>query len=474
MSASMADELEKLVGENRVQRSGTEGPWDYWMLSHLQAWNREPLGHPGVVVRPRTTQEVQAIVQLAVETRTPLVPRGLGSGVCGGILPDPSVVLVDLTAMNRVREIDPKNLLASFDAGVNGFEAELAVAEHGLTIGHWPQSIAVSSVGGWIATRAAGQFSTGYGNIEDIVYSIEAVLPTGEIVQLGKAPRAATGPDLRHLVLGAEGTMGIVTGATLALRKQPERRDYSAFYTPDLEAGLEVQRSIVQAGWLPPVLRQYDPFEVARLFPDVVSDGRGLLLMVHEGPETRVAPELDAVDAIAKAGGLARAPHAVGPHWMQSRNHVPSWTDLFEKNLIADTVEVSAPWTKIGGVYTAVRKSVEALPHVLAVSAHSSHAYRTGVNLYFTFVAQRDGATDAKQRYLECYRRIVEATVERGGGISHHHGIGRVRKPYLKDELGEEGVALLRRVKSALDPHGLMNPGNLIPDTRNGERETNA
>lgn len=468
MKTRTADDLRRLLGDDRVQDAESDAPFDYWVLSHLRAWRGEPRAQPAAIVRPRSTEEVQAIVRFAAETNTALVPRGLGSGVCGGVLPDESVVLVDLADINRVRKIDPTNLLASFDAGLNGMEAENAVAAHGLTIGHWPQSIAVSSVGGWVATRAAGQFSTAYGNIEDIVYAIEAVLPNGEIVTLGKAPRAAAGPDLRHLLLGAEGTMGIVTGVTLALRRQPERRAYSAFYTPSLAAGLEAQRSIVQSDWLPPVVRQYDPFEVARLFAPFASGEQGLLLMMHEGPSARVAAELEAVATLAAEGGLAPAPTEAGLHWMENRNHVPSWTDLFEKGLVADTVEISAPWTDIEAVYNDVIASVQELPQVLVCSAHSSHAYRTGVNLYFTFAAQHDDAGDMRETYLACYGRVLEATARNGGGISHHHGIGRVRKPYLAHDLGHEGVALLRQVKSALDPQGLMNPGNLIPDSSRG------
>ncbi|MEM9730160.1 MAG: FAD-binding oxidoreductase [Myxococcota bacterium] len=464
MNSNTVDGLRGLLGKDRVLDAEPGQPFDYWVLSHLGAWRGEQAALPGAVVQPTTVEEVQAVVRFAGETRTPLVPKGLGSGVCGGILPDESVVIVDLSKLNRIREIDPTNLLASFDAGVNGMDAENAVAERGLTIGHWPQSIAVSSVGGWIATRAAGQFSTAYGNMEDIMYSIEAVLPNGDLVTLGKAPRAAAGPDLRHLLLGAEGTMGIVTGATLSLRRQPERRAYSAHYTPSLAAGLEVQRSIIQSDWLPPVVRQYDPFEVSRLFGSISSGERGLLLMVHEGPSTRVEAELEAVAAIAKEGGLEPAPEEVGPLWMKDRNHVPSWTDLFEKNLIADTVEVSAPWTRIEAVYHDVVESVQALPQVLVCSAHSSHVYRTGVNLYFTFAAYHQDSADMRETYLECYRRVLEATAKNGGGISHHHGIGRIRKPFLAHDLGPNGVALLRKLKAAVDPSGLMNPGNLIPD----------
>ena len=467
MKPEIIDSLRKEIGESKVltdDHSLDERRFDYWVVSHLRHWRGEELARPGVVVRPESTADVQAIVRVANQTATPLVPYGLGSGVCGGIQPDPSVILIDLSAMNRVREIDETNLLASFDAGKQGLEAEEAVAAHGLKIGHWPQSIAISTVGGWISTRAAGQFSTAYGNIEDIVYSIEVVLPNGDLVQLGKAPRAAAGPDLRHLVLGAEGTMGIVTGVTLALRRQPEERAYSAYYTPSLSAGFEAQREIVQADWLPPVMRQYDASEVARNFKDHTSEDRGVLLMVHEGPSARVAAELEAVDAIARRAGLTPAPAEIGPHWMERRNHVPSWTQLFEGKLVADTIEVSAPWTRIDAVYEDAIASLREVEAVVIASAHSSHVYRTGINLYFTFVARHEDSADMEATYLDCWRRVMEATARHGGGVAHHHGAGRLRKAYLVHDLGENGVSLLRRVKAAVDPQGLMNPGNLIPD----------
>jgi len=467
MKPQVIEALRKRLGDAKVHTTDDvldERRFDYSVSSHLKDWRGEPLDRPGVVVRPTTPSEVQTVVRIASETQTPLVPFGLGSGVCGGIKPDPSMILIDLSEMDRVREIDEVNLLATFDAGKNGLEAEEAVAEHGLTIGHWPQSIAISTVGGWVSTRAAGQFSTAYGNIEDIVYSIEVVLPNGDLVTLGKAPRAAAGPDLRHLIMGAEGTMGIVTAVTLALRRQPEERAYSAYYTPSLAAGFEAQRAIVQSDWLPPVMRQYDAAEVGRNFKDHASGDLGLLLMVHEGPSARVAAELEAVDKLARGAGLTPAPTEIGPQWMEERNHVPSWRQLFERNLVADTIEVSAPWSLIEGVYDAAIAALRENDAVIIASAHSSHVYRTGLNLYFTFVAQHEDSADMEATYISCWHRVMEATARQGGGVAHHHGAGRLRKPYLVHDLGKNGVSLLRRVKEAVDPQGLMNPGNLIPD----------
>jgi alkyldihydroxyacetonephosphate synthase len=467
MNAATLERLRSALGADRVH---TEGPllhdrrFDYWVFSHLRDWRGDALDEPGAVVQPTSPEEVQAVVRIAREDGVALVPYGLGSGVCGGISPDPSVLLVDLGRMNRIREVDAVNLLGHFDAGASGLEAEDAVAKQGLTIGHWPQSVAISTVGGWVSTRAAGQFSTAYGSIEDMVYSIEAVLPDGDLVRLGKAPRAAAGPDLRHLLMGAEGTMGIVTGVTLALRRQPERRAYTAFHTPTLSAGFEAQRSIVQSEWLPPVMRQYDAAEARRNFRDHAAEGQGLLLMVHEGPATRVAVEIDAVNEWASEAGLTPAAPEIGEHWMEHRNDVPSWRQLLEGGLVADTIEISAPWTRIEAIYDDATARLRELPPVIIASAHSSHVYRTGLNLYFTFVAKHDDPADMEATYFECWKRVMEATVAHGGGIAHHHGAGRLRKAWLVHDLGERGVALLRTLKQAVDPAGIMNPGNLIPD----------
>ncbi|GIR71994.1 MAG: hypothetical protein CM15mP74_32450 [Halieaceae bacterium] len=192
----------------------------------------EALDAPACVVRPRDSAEVQAVVRFAAEHNVAIVPWGLGSGVCGGFEPQPDQILIDMSAMNRVLLIDEENLLSLLKGVSMDSSRRRPVAARGLTIGHWPQSIGISSVGGWVSTVPRGQFLTAYGNIEDIVYAIEMVLPDGELVTLGKAPRAAAGPDLRHLALGAEGTHGVVTSVTLSLRRQPETQRFSAWYSP--------------------------------------------------------------------------------------------------------------------------------------------------------------------------------------------------------------------------------------------------
>lgn len=436
---------------------------DYWAVSHLRRWLGQDLEGPGCVVRPTSTAEVQALVRFAAANAVALVPFGLGSGVCGGVLPTADVVLVDLGRMDATRSIVDTDLLATFEAGKVGIEAEEEVAARGLTIGHWPQSIAVSSVGGWVSTRASGQFSTAYGNIEDVTYGIEAVLPTGEVVHLGKAPRASAGPDLRHLVMGAEGTMGIVTAVTFSLRAAPERRGFSAFHATTMADGIDAQRLVMRADWRPPVMRLYDAAEARRHFPDHARDGQAILILVHEGPASRVEAEIAAVTGIAVGRGLAVGDPQVSEMWLGKRNHVPDWSEHFARGHVVDTIEVSAPWSRIGQLYEDVTAAIGAVPGVVSASAHSSHVYRSGINLYFSFAAAV-APEDMEATYFACWRAAMEATAANGGGIAHHHGAGRLRKPYLAHDLGPAGVDLLRQVKAAVDPASIMNPGNLIPD----------
>jgi alkyldihydroxyacetonephosphate synthase len=434
---------------------------DYWVASHVRDFAGSPGPGPACVARPTAIADVQTIVRIANAHRAPVIPFGLGSGVVGGVVASPDAILLDMGAMNAIRFIDPVNLLAGFDAGKNGLEAEQAVAEQGLTIGHWPQSIAVSSVGGWVATRASGQFSTANGNIEDIVHAIEAVLPNGDLVTLGKGPRASAGPDLRHIMLGSEGALGVITGVTLSLRRAPRARAVSAFEAPDMRAGFELQRVIIQDGWRPAVARQYDERESRRL------DHRAnacLILFVHEGPAEVVAAETAAVAALARAAGIPAAPSDIVDHWLSHRNTVPSWDQFLSRGIVLDTVEVSAGWTAIASVYDDATRSLQSVEGCLAGSAHSSHLYRSGLNLYFTFAVQVGDPARMETVYHDCWRRIMEATDAHGGSLAHHHGVGRVRRAYLERELGAAGVSLLRGLKNTLDPNGIMNPGVLIPD----------
>ncbi|MEE2703634.1 MAG: FAD-binding oxidoreductase [Myxococcota bacterium] len=464
----MSDVLERLRAElgARVRtdaESRNAHRRDSWVLEELHDLEGRPPPPPLAVVCAESTADVASALRICRETRTPVVPFGGGSGVCGGIHVQEDSVVVSTRAMQGLVEFDRRDLVASFRAGTLGIDAEQRLQREGLTIGHWPQSIESSTVGGWVATRASGQFSTAYGSIEDLVFALEAVLPDGSVIRTRQTPRASAGPDLRQIFLGSEGTLGIVTEVSFSLRPLPEARRGQTQVFEDFASGLEAIRSFMAAGWRPPVVRLYDEAETRRNFADACPEGNALLLL-HEGPAAAVEVELPAVAAFCAAAGARPGAAALVDDWLEHRNQVPGFRGFLEKGIVLDTIEVAATWGRVTDLYERVTRSISELPGVLAATAHSSHSYRSGTNLYFTFAVRPSERGEMERVYLECWRRTLRETVAVGGGIAHHHGIGRVRREALASELGASGVTLLRTLKRALDPDGLLNPGVLLPD----------
>jgi len=440
---------------------------DYWILAHLRARQGRLPGTPACVVRPRSTAEVATTVRTAQRHGVAVVPYGGGSGVVGGATPPAGALVVDLTAMDRLLELNDKALYARVQAGMMGGTYEATVQARGYTTGNYPQSIDRSTVGGWIATRAAGQFSTKYGNIEDLCLGLEAVLPSGHCVRLEPIPRASVGPTLRELFLGSEGTLGIVTEVVLRVHPLPERREVTSYAFPTFGTALDAVRRVLREGWRPAVLCGYDALESVRHFNAWTPTNHALLLVVSEGPSALVDAETAACALVAaSAGGKACGPEPV-THWLEARNIVPSWDFFLDREMLADTIEVAATWDRIDALYERVIAGLSGAPGVVVASGHSSHGYAQGTNIYFTFVMKPEPFANAEEAYLEAWSRALQATLDAGGTISHHHGIGRLRAPWLEKELAT-AYPLLRDLKRALDPTGLMNPGALIPTTERG------
>jgi len=458
LAASLTREitgLEVVTDETAV----TAKSRDYWMRSLLQS-HIDGAPKAAVLVRPSSATEVAQVLAFADRTRTPVVPYGLGSGVCGAVLASGNEIILDLGRMDRLLEINDESLTARVEPGMRGSDFEDALAARGYTMGHWPQSIGISSVGGWCATRASGQYSTLYGNIEQMLLGCEIALPSGRLMKLPSVPRSATGPDLKHLFLGSEGTLGVFTELTFRIHPAAAKQVGRAYSMPTLRAGLEALRLILRGGWTPAVTRLYDATEAGRNFA-VTADGNPVLLVMSEGAADRVDTEAAAVAGIiAGQGGIDRGEEPV-KSWLEHRNHVPSFDKLLSQGLVADTIEVAIGWDRIGDLFETVNQRGAAIDGVFAMSGHVSHCYTQGANIYFTFVAAEADPRAALAIYDRAWRTTIETTVELGGTIAHHHGIGRVRKEWLRSELGE-GVALLAALKRAFDPNGIMNPGVLV------------
>jgi alkyldihydroxyacetonephosphate synthase len=437
----------------------TELSHDWWIRGRLQRRSGKT-SRCAAVVRPSSTEQVSAVLAWADRTRTAIVPFGLGSGVCGAIQAESDQIVLDMSAMNRVISVNDASLTATVQPGMRGSEFEAMLARRGLTMGHFPQSIELSTVGGWCSTRASGQLSTRYGNIEDMLLGCEVVLPGGRVVRLPEKTRAATGPDLKHLFLGAEGTLGVFTELTFRVLAAAEAHRGGAYAMPSVAAGCEALRRILRSGWKPAVTRLYDAVEAGRNF-NIDSVGRPALLLMSEGPAAYVEAEMAACEEIVVAQG--GEPKGAGPveSWMQNRNHVPDVDQLIEGGLSLDTIEVAIAWDGLADLFAAVCEEGAKIDGMVAFSGHVSHCYTQGANIYFTFVAQTPDPEAALAVYDRAWELTMTKTHELGGTIAHHHGIGRVRKHWLAKELGE-GHALLAVVKRAIDPNGIMNPGALI------------
>ncbi|MCA1823837.1 MAG: FAD-binding oxidoreductase [Mycobacteriales bacterium] len=461
------DELVALVGRDQVFVDGPERAAharDSWPRLALRERGGEALPLPDAAVRPRSTEDVSAVLRWANDTRTPITPYGGGSGVVGGAVPVAGGVSLDLASLRGLVDIDVVSGVATFWAGTLGPHAERAANDHGFTIGHFPSSIMCSTVGGWVAARGAGQLSTRYGKAEDLVVAVEAVLPTGEVWQTQPAPRTAMGPDLWRLLAGAEGSLGVITQVTLRLHPLPETRTFDAWLLPDVATGLSTLRRVLSTGARPAVLRLYDELDTSLALgaQQIEAAPGALLVAVCEGDGRMVAAErVVLADASSGARALGAAP---AEHWWAHRYDVSFRLpevlggQLLGPHGFADTIEVAALWSRLPRVYDEMRAALSA--HVPVVLAHVSHCYPEGASIYWSFGSDAASDADAIGRYDAAWAAALDACRGAGGTLGHHHGVGLARASWLAAEIGA-GHAVLRAVKAALDPNGICNPGKL-------------
>lgn len=494
-------QLQALLGAQKVHTSGeilASRNHDYWLLDLQRRLHGEEGPLPLCVVQPESHVEVAAVVAFASRESLELVPYGRGSGVCGGARPHNGALVLDLTRMSNILELNETNLTVTVQPGMLGSEFEEELNKRGYSMGHFPQSIALSSVGGWVATRASGQYSSKYGSIEDMLVCFKGVLADGSTVATKNVPRAAVGPDVNELILGSEGTLAVITEVTFKIHPLPEKQTYASFQFPTMRQGLDAIRLIRRAGWKPCLTRLYDGVESQRHFGgghDIPNPFNAMkehadgcmLLLASEGPAALADVEIAEISKIAAAaGGIARGEAPV-KHWLTVRFRIPNLIELAQdKGVIFDTIEVAANWDKLADLYEAVVAALKTVPGLMVASAHSSHSYDQGGCLYFTFAVKKpywlvrqvvrqvtrkryDGYTSAsdasvvERTYNQCWTKVMEATLANSGTISHHHGVGKVRMPWVKQEHALSYEVLLK-VKRALDPDNVLNPGTLFPE----------
>ncbi len=541
---AIIDRIAAIVGAEHVSRSDLDRrayARDLWPLEMIRLVRGGEVGHPPCAVAwPADVEQLAALVRLCHEERIPCTPYAGGSGVCGGAVPIRGGLSIDVKRLEKILRVEPDSLLVEAQAGVMGPVLEDELNRHGLTLGHFPSSIHCSTLGGWLAARSAGQCSSRYGKIEDMVRALEVVLPTGEVAAQRMSPRRATGPDFAQLFVGSEGTLGFITRATMRCWPAPRERVYRSYTFSTAKAGLDGMRRMLQAGLRPAVVRLYDELDTllvarkgekaakaerraaaaAESAPPAAADDRlegeflpgdadrvtsaagadasgapwrlgswleelaqrggrhvlrhaaglistaagalpvsCLLVLVFEGDHGQAEFEANAAEAIFReVGGVSRGE---GParRWEAERYSVSyKQSRVFARGLFNDTMEVASSWTQLDALYAGVRAAIG--KHAI-VLAHFSHAYPEGCSIYFTFVADAgDDPAKMERLYRTIWKDALTACVAAGGTISHHHGVGLSKAEFMAEEHGGM-MTVFQRIKDALDPHGIMNPGKL-------------
>lgn len=429
---------------------------DWAPESQLDRRRGRPPEAPSCVVRPRSTDEVATLLAWAHETETPVVPWGGGSGVLASAGPAGRVV-VDLAELNQTSEVDEKSRLVRAGAGVTGPALSDHLSAAGYLLGHEPQSLAISTVGGWIATRACGQLSARYGGIESLLAGFTAVLPGGKVVTSKTVPRRAAGPDVASLLIGSEGTLGIVTEADLRVSPLPQERHDLCLRFEHMSDGVAACRKLAQSDLAPTLVRLYDAEDAAiflRHFPD--QPPGPLLLLSFDGQRAEAAAEL--------CGGSPGDAMLV-EHWWGHRNdavgefrRMMAGEGILGPHALVDTMEVAGTWTVLRELYHSMKEKLSGLADI--AGCHLSHVYPDGACLYFTLASACSDDDEAAAKLASWWTTGMRTCLDAGGSISHHHGIGRVKAPWLEEELGG-WMDVLRAVKRAVDPHNVMNPGAL-------------
>ena len=475
----VGDEHVRTDGPSRLRRGSGRS-----YLDLIRRRSGDVSGLPDVVVLPSSHDEVLAVLARCAEHDLAVVPYGGGTSVVGGLAGGAgehrAVVAVDVSRLNTIDSIDAKSLLVTAGPGLRAPEFEARMARYGLTLGHFPQSYEFATLGGYAATRSAGQASTGYGRFDELVAAARLATPVGQW-RVGRPPASAAGPDLLGLVLGSEGVFGVITELTLRVRPAPETKYYEGWSFRSLPRAFEGLRQLSRAGLLPDIARLSDPDETranltlsgsskaAALQALLRARGHGggcLLILGWEGDNDSVGVRRRAGTSLLRRAEGTRLGRSVGQSWLANRYSGPYVRDaLLDVGLLVETLETAASWTDLMDVYDATRSALIELLSTKdkkpLVMCHLSHLYPTGASLYFTVVADRDDDRPMQQ-WLLAKRAATDALLSKGGVLTHHHAVGIDHAPWLAREIGDLGVAVLHAVKDRLDPTGICNPGVLF------------
>jgi len=452
----------------------------------------QPEGAPDAVLQPAGRDQVRAVLAQCARSSVAVVPWGGGTSVVGGVAPlrgeHAAVVALDMGRMGAVLELDRESRTVTVQAGMRAAALERYLAPHGLTLGHFPQSFEYVSLGGCAATRSAGQASGGYGRFEQMVLGLRLLAPAGDI-DLAAVPASAAGPGLRQLLVGSEGTLGVISELALRVRPAPRERSYEGVFFADFAAGVQALRGLAQQRAAPDVARLSDEAETRMSLALAGSGGlkgrlgkaylglRGyregcLAILGFEGETEAVAARRKRALALVRRDGGLTVGRSPGEAWLASRFSAPYLRDeLLTQGVMVETLETATQWSNVQRLHRAVGAAIAAALSAGGtpglVMCHVSHLYETGASLYFTFLArQRQG--EELEQWQTVKRAASRAIVDGGGTITHHHAVGRDHAPWLEEEIGSEGVAALRALKSELDPAGIMNPGKLVGSLSRG------
>ncbi|MFD4838302.1 FAD-binding oxidoreductase [Achromobacter sp. NPDC058515] len=432
---------------------------DWWAGSMMTETAGKPATPHAVIAKASTVGQVQAVMRIANEGGIPVTVSAGRSNVTGAALPVRGGIVLDVCQLNRLIGVDRESQIVEVEAGMFGDVFEQTIqGEYGLTMGHWPSSFGISTVGGWVACRGAGQLSTRYGKIEDMVFGMDVVLADGSLITVGGYSRAALGSDLQQVFIGSEGTLGVIVRVRLKLHRLPDYGRAIAYGFKTFAVGLDACREIMQRGANPAALRLYDELESGVQFnrPDL-----NVLLVADEGARQIVDAVMEISEGVCEELGEKLDGDAVFERWLETRYLTGKSAEGFKRSpgFVADTLEMAGRWSDLAAIYTEVVNAVNAVPGTLAGSAHQSHAYVDGACLYFSLRGEVEVERRA-QWYRQAWDAANAVLIKYNAALSHHHGVGLLRAPYMQESLGS-AFEVLRTIKRTLDPRNILNPGKL-------------